>query len=131
MPIQDLKVGDTVHSFDESIGRTTIGTVEKIFVFEGRTIGTMGLSSGQRFELTPEHPFYLPREKTWVEAKDLAIGSVLLAGLDESAKEVTVTSIKPDVLRTETVYNISVGPHPTFYVDDVLVHNKSCVPCEV
>jgi len=69
-PIQEIKIGDKVKSFDEKTNTFVDKEVDEVFKnqYEGELI-VLELENGKVLRCTPEHPFYTQRG--WVEAKNL------------------------------------------------------------
>ena len=116
-PIEKLKIGDQVTSFDERTGRFEKKKVS--YVFKNRSPAYMvRLKVGQRvINVTPNHPFYTKRG--WVEAGELTVRDRLYA----TPEWVMVDGI--DVFRSDSpfVYNLEVGDFHTYLVEGVVVHN--------
>jgi hypothetical protein len=118
--IEDIRVGDWVIADDP----TTLGEIESRVVtdtFVRRARGVVDLYvDGEVISTTGEHPFWTP-DRGWVEAKDLAVGSLLQT---EDGRVIDVDRVE----KREgdfTVYNFRVEGFHTYYVSDlsVLVHN--------
>lgn len=78
VPIEDVKVGDTVIGYSISDQEIQTNTVEKLYArnYTGKLI-TIELENGKTLRLTPEHPVFLISGKTKL-AKDLTQNDELL-----------------------------------------------------
>ncbi|GLY01067.1 polymorphic toxin-type HINT domain-containing protein [Actinoplanes sp. NBRC 101535] len=125
--IENLQAGDSVLAADPKLGRvgaravtatlTSYGTKE-IVDLEVEDNGEIA-----KISVTEGHPFWVPAEKSWVPAKELAAGTELV---DDEGNPVRVTRVER---RTEVtrVHNLTVDDLHTYYVlagtTPVLVHN--------
>jgi hypothetical protein len=71
-------------------------------------------------EVTPRHPFWVADEG-WVDSDQLAPGDALSTADGDAASVLSVAS----TARTETVYNLTVAEHHTYFVgtSETWVHN--------
>lgn len=116
-PIETLKPGDTVISFNEKTKKTQESKIGDVDVLKRRVFYTINGS----VHATAEHPFYT--DKGIVEVKNLTTKHKLY---DRDHKEVEVTSIEK-TSRNVTVYNLlDVEPNNNYFADGFLVHNKGC-----
>ena len=78
---------------------------------------------GEIISATGDHPFWTA-DLGWVEAKDLAVGSLLQTG---DGRVVDVDKIEKQEGKFE-VYNFKVEGIPTYFISDlgILVHNANC-----
>jgi hypothetical protein len=114
-PIESLKVGDFVRSYDTEKGEFTDVSISRVFT---RKVSTYLSING--IGVTPEHPFFA--YGTWVLAKDLRVGDELLS---ENGESVTIAEIKT-IHEAATVYNIETATEPhNYFAGGVLVHNKT------
>jgi hypothetical protein len=128
-----LKLGDKVKATDPTSGQTRSEPVVSTIVGQGTkhlvdiavtTTIPQGASQTAHLIATDGHPFYLPSERHWVRATDLAVEDVLRPL--QSGTRSRVTSIgRYDV--TARVHNLTIGTLHTYYVlageTAVLVHN--------
>jgi hypothetical protein len=120
--IEDIVVGDWVIADDP----TTPGGIEAKQVLETFVRETDALVDlyvdGEVISTTGEHPFWVA-DKGWVEAKDLAVGSLLQTG---DGRIVDVDRVEKREGKFE-VYNFRVEGIPTYFVSElgVLVHNAN------
>jgi hypothetical protein len=127
IPIQDIKIGDLVLSYNEANGveeykevvhLVTGDSVHKVVVVE--------LSTGELIEATAKHPFYVEGE--WVDAESLSVGEKLFDGRDY----ISVKSIE-FYEKNLRVFNFTVSDNHNYFVGDngVLVHNTNKKTCNI
>ncbi|PJI94690.1 intein [Luteimicrobium subarcticum] len=127
-PIESLRAGDKVLTHDLTAGVDVLETVEETFVRTTSTLYHLTIA-GQRVTTTDEHPFMVAG-MGWIAARDLRPGDLLVTGtLDTGGPTGTVTLDAVEIEHSdETVYNIHVHTHHTYYVlaglTSVLVHNS-------
>lgn len=123
VPIEDIKIGDEVLSFNELTGESEYKKVVHLIKNE-KTDDYASLSFGDEglLESTSNHPFYIGGE--WVEVSELSNG-LILKGVS-SAPEITSIEYQ---YKTQKVYNFTVEGNANYYVGEegVLVHNAR--PC--
>ncbi|EIE02085.1 pretoxin HINT domain protein [Leptospira licerasiae serovar Varillal str. VAR 010] len=119
-PIETIKVGDIVLSWDEESGQNEYRAVTETFVNQTTTILKITYADGTAIETTWNHPFYL-QQGLWVHAKDLMAGDLSVTA---DGKVATVASVV-EIIRNDTVYNFEVEDNHTYFVSKagVLVHN--------
>ena len=124
--IEDIEIGQLVLSFNENIGENEYQPVTHLIQSEDvHHLVSVVLESGEVFEATHEHPFYV--NGIWVPAEKLKQGSEIsfLGGVSKIASVATYT-------KRSKVFNLSVDKIHTFYVGEkgVLVHNQNitCIP---
>jgi hypothetical protein len=122
--IAEIKVGDTVLSFDEATQTTSYQSVTALRQNEQQyQMVKVTLASGQVVESTAEHPFYV-QGKGWIQARFLTVGQELrlYSGQTIVLKKIDTTT------RIEKVYNFTVANTSSYFVgvDGVLVHNSGC-----
>lgn len=145
VPIERLAVGDTVRAFDERLGQVLDRRVTATFVHEVEHSGRLTLTDGRELRVTGEHPIYEARRGAYVRADELK-GNESLVTLTQSLAQFSPTrqlSPAPTLSLAETsasgfvyhrserrlkVYNISVEGLENYFVEGVLVHNKSGGP---
>jgi intein/homing endonuclease len=98
--------------------------VERVFVHpKGRILQLR--AGGRVVRTTPEHPFYV-RATGWVPVATLKIGDALVCS---DGRDVPIEDLL-DTGETETVFNLSVRDHHTYFVGSnsgtsgFWVHNK-------
>jgi hypothetical protein len=114
--IQEIKVGDTVSSYD----------IEKKLMQESKVLKTFNRSANEYYKLTvdnkiirvtQEHPFYT--KNGWKKVRELSKGEELFTGSS------WVILQKIEVVKdTLTVFNMHVDGPNNYFAGGVLVHNK-------
>ena len=120
-PIEAIRAGDKVLSFNEETGKTEYQPVTGLMQSEKQVrLLKLTLDSGEVIETTEGHPFYI-KGKGWNAASHLKVGTVLQL---ENGQTVVVSEIDASV-RVEKVYNFSVANTANYFVGEsgVLVHN--------
>jgi len=139
MAIENVRVGDSVWSYDTREARLVMGVVSRVFVHPSQPSGTLRLNSGSEIRATPNHPFFRQRnmseiasryaeetsELQVVSADELVAGDVVYAR-NASSGELVPTTVSGFTLDgpTETVYNFTVEGTHSYFAEGVLVHNK-------
>tara|TARA_R110001592_G_scaffold5457_1_gene30043 strand:+ start:6967 stop:8502 length:1536 start_codon:yes stop_codon:yes gene_type:complete len=116
VPIEQIKIGDKVKTFNIETNKIETSTVTKTFTHSDVL---NGLIINNKIKTTTNHPFYI--NKKWIEAKDLNIGDDLLH-LDGSKHK--ITNIEPNTNK-QTVYNFEVQGNHNYFAEGYLVHNKN------
>lgn len=131
-PIEEIKVGDRVKSFDENTGK---------FV-EGQVVGLRGDNTSEYVlvngttKVTANHRFYVPLSSKavimstslssdvyggeWIEIGKLHPGDLLL---DQDGKLIEIKSIER-IKDSAPVFNFQVSPYPTYIANGIVVHNR-------
>ena len=112
MPIEQLKVGDEVLGFQD--GKLQYCTVSHIY----RSYQPYYFIINGSIKVTGSHPFWV--DGGWIQAEYIELGDILLS---KDLKPVVVQS-KIQVDEPVRVFNIEVDNAHTFFVQDILVHNK-------
>ena len=76
VPIESVRVGDVVPSFDENTGQPVDRTVRRLFVSRPTSLLAVTIG-GERFGVTPGHPFLTVRG--WTPAASLNVGDRVLS----------------------------------------------------
>lgn len=114
-PIEQLRPGDRVWSFDLESGRPLLTTVQAIH--HGEVSAVLEINS--ILSATAEHPVYANGE--WIPAGRLRQGDLVI-GRDESH----LLAITPRLLSRRTaVLDLTVDEPHNFFAGGLLVHNKS------
>lgn len=124
IPIQRLQVGGSVLSFDLETGNVSVSRIENLYSY--RTSGAHEIViEGESYTLNPDHRFYLPSSKTWVEAKNLKQGDRVL---DKDGHEVPINS-SVEVRSNALMYELTVERNSNYFVGNrgILVHNFAFV----
>ncbi|MEV7427818.1 polymorphic toxin-type HINT domain-containing protein, partial [Streptomyces sp. NPDC091212] len=149
-PIEDIKNGDKVLATDPVTGETSVETVSAEITGQGLknlvevTIATEddtetgkntteapteATSTTSTVTATDGHPFWVPALNTWIDATDLKTGQWLQTS---TGTHIQITAIKRWTAPAETVHNLTVTNHHTYYVlagsAPVLVHNCNTEP---
>ncbi|PWQ99702.1 polymorphic toxin-type HINT domain-containing protein, partial [Leucothrix arctica] len=121
-PIDDIKIGDKVWSYNEKIKKKSLQKVVHLIKGKGmKALIDLQLASGRTVTATSGHPFYIPDQDEWVEVGRLTINSVLL-NIQGGITKVESTNERFELA---TVYNLTVANDHNFYVgkDAILAHN--------
>ncbi len=114
--IDELKVGDTVLSFDDT-GSLHEAKVLKVHEHENERVLRYRLWGGRCIDATPNH---------WVLNQFNAFVEIDTLGSDDCLVDVN-NHLRPIVAKSEfcngTVYNLTVEGHHTFIANDIRVHN--------
>jgi RHS repeat-associated protein len=137
-PIEEIKEGDSVLSWDEGSGRVEYQRVTQTFVRRAEALVAVTIEGegGAPLVTTDEHPFYIHRardslggdedgEGSWVAAGALRAGDYARRPAGEWARILKVEARAEQA----TVYNLEVARNHTYFVGalGVLVHN-TCGP---
>jgi RHS repeat-associated protein len=130
--VEDVRPGDEVLATDPTTRRTEARQVTDVIVGQGEkqlvAISVGGSGSGGTITATDRHPFWLPDQHRWADARDLRPGDLLETASGTSARVSAVRAWS----QTARVFNLTVGGIHTFYVaagaGDVLVHNCGTGP---
>jgi hypothetical protein len=111
--VQDIRVGDTVLSYNLLTGVFEKGVVKNLL----SRINTFGFYLiNNKLKATPEHPLWV-KGKEWTGVKYITQGDIII---DSKGREVTVTDIQR-VEKPVAVYNISVDSETkTYFIDGYL-----------
>ena len=121
IPIENIKVGDTVYSYNIEKNKVELSKV--INTLNRATEGVYEIAVGKEIiNVTAEHPVYVIG-KGFTKVKDLKAGDVLKSS--DGKMKVQISSIKK-LSKTVTVYNIEVDGNHDYFVtsSSILVHNK-------
>ncbi|CAM3802531.1 polymorphic toxin-type HINT domain-containing protein [Nocardiopsis gilva] len=130
VPIEDIRVGDTVWAFDPTTGeegpREVLRTIENT---EDKTlvdISVTGEGGSGDVTATASHPFWLPELAEWVPADELSPGAWLRTS---AGTWVQVTAIDQRNVPQQQVHNLTVEGLHTYFVasgdETLLVHNDA------
>jgi hypothetical protein len=121
-PIEQVRVGEEVLSWDEKSGALVAGAVEQTMVHPD---SDRLVVVNDHLVTTAEHPFWV--DGRWVEAAQLAVGDDLLRAEVGHASpllvDAMVTSLEARGGRA-TTYNFTVSRFHDYFAGGVLVHNK-------
>jgi hypothetical protein len=128
-PIESLRVGDVVWSWDLAEERLVRGVVERTKQRVAPRVDTI-VAGGAAVTATPNHPFFSVRARTWVElgalGRDDAV--MVLDGTRLAARALDAPVAAPTGGATGgghafVVHDITVSPHRNYFAGGVLVHN--------
>jgi hypothetical protein len=131
--IEDIRVGDIVLVTGPNTGRTEARPVTATIIGDGDkhlvviTIDTDGDKGDQVAVVTATdgHPFWLPEESQWMDARNLQPGQWLQTS---AGTWIQITAIRHQT-RKSIVYNLTVADIHTYYVvagdTPILVHNDN------
>ena len=126
-PIEEVRAGDVVLSWNEKSGEIGFNKVTQTFVRTADLIYGVTYEDGTFIETTWNHRFYI-KGRGWILAKDLREGDLSLtaSSIRGESRALKITNIIQDE-RDETVYNFEVSRDHTYFVSEagVLVHNDS------
>ncbi|NKE58350.1 hypothetical protein FXN61_16570 [Lentzea sp. PSKA42] len=128
--IDEVRLGDQVLATDPETGESGVREVTATIIGEDvKFLVEIEVDGAGKIVATDRHPFWLPDENRWADAKDLRTGSVLRTSAGTS---VQITAIKKRTA-IKRVHNLAVDDIHTYYVvagsTSVLVHNTG--PCGV
>ncbi|HOW35446.1 MAG TPA: Hint domain-containing protein [Candidatus Omnitrophota bacterium] len=117
-PIQEVKPGDQVLSFDEKSKKIVTGTVTKLFVHNQDT--DEFLIVNDHLLVTKIHPFYT--EGQWKQIGEMNVGDkIIRTDLAEEAIG-DIKHLKADAQLT--TYNLEIEAYHNYFAGGYLVHNK-------
>jgi hypothetical protein len=140
--IEELRVGDDVFAYDERAGSVRVRPVTATFVHLVGESGRLALRDGRTLRVTGEHPIYVA-DHGYVPARDVTGDESIVSfteTLAPSGAEAKLAGSAPSLMLERVdasgftvhdtgapvlVYNISVGDLENYFVEGVLVHNKS------
>jgi hypothetical protein len=124
-PIESIRPGDRVRSFDTATGESSWHEVLKLDEHMAAGLVAVWLDAGPPIEVSPEHYFWV-FGSGWVRARDLVVDDVLLSSA-EGARRGRVAGLSS--LATPRsgvpVYNLVVEGFDNYFVGatPVLVHS--------
>ena len=113
-PIEKVKIGDHVLSFDDETNQFKPDKVTQVF----KHVANEYLVINGHLKVTPNHPVF--SNGKWVEIGLLKKGDRLF---NEKGKEETIHTIKRMTGKI-TTYNIEVNPYHSYIAGGYVVHNK-------
>ena len=123
-PIECIKAGDIVKSFDPATLKVSNQVVEETFVRQIDELIKISVNS-EIITTTPDHPFYVAK-KGFVNAIELKAGDLLITVNGEYA---VITMIQHEILESPVdVFNFRVANNHTYFVGNngIGVHNNDC-----
>lgn len=126
VPIEALKLGDLVYSYDEATHSYFFSPVEQVLTNTSDTIVAV-TAGGETIRSTPAHPYLT--SSGWKDAVNINVGDELLISNGEYVEVEKV--IVEDSVPAVTVYNLCVENTHTYIVgnNEIVVHNR-CKPNE-
>ena len=120
VPIEKIKIGDTVLSYNLEKSKIEQKKVENVFKQETQEIYELN-TNNQKIFVTAQHPFYV-EGKGWVKVQYLQKGDMLKAKDDAQEKLLQIVLLK----QKEIVYNIEVEGNHNYFItkSNIMVHNK-------
>jgi intein/homing endonuclease len=125
-PIESIRPGDLVQSYDTLSGRPVIRPVLEVERRRTRRLLRLRPGGGEELRVTPGHYFGVP-SAGWVRARELEAGDRLIA---PDGAERSFSTGSPQLLpRAVTVYNLVVREHNVYFVGrpPVLVHSCTTI----
>lgn len=125
VPIETIKAGDMVQSFNPKTQIVSEKVVEEAFIRESTEFIHVKVSN-ETITTTPEHPFYVA-QKGFTNSVDLRAGDILCT---VNGEYVIVEQVQHEIIELPIkVYNFRVADNHTYFVSDigVGVHNANCV----
>lgn len=132
--IEDLKIGDTIMSYDLISSKVSISKILKADMSYSNEVFSLEFSDGTINRNTIGHPYYV-KNKGWcsvepdkfnylnLKVNKLEVGDVCYRILDGILTEVIVKNITKE-FGGARIYNISVEDTHNFFANNMLVHNK-------
>ena len=122
VPIEELRVGDSVQAFSEATGEVETHVVTTVIIGHDGATGTVEID-GEPIATTPGHPFFTV-ERGWVEAADLRSGD----HVELADNGVGLVGQISWARGPATMYNLTVETVHTYFVGvgEWLVHNDGC-----
>ena len=114
-PIQNLSIGDKVLSFNQKTRKLEYNPVTRVY----RTEQPRYYLINDLIKTTAPHPFRV--NDKWAQAKDIKVGDVLVSKDNEPVKVESISVVNEAC----QVFNLTVDNAHTYFVHDVLVHNKT------
>lgn len=126
-PIESLRVGQKVFSYDLNHHKVVQTKVIKIWPTKYRWLRQLKLPSGRVLQATPEHPVYNAKTKRFEPFQNFKAGTHFLfnASAQTQVKTLVLQNATHFAWRFTKVYNIAVSGQSNFFAEGVLVHNKS------
>jgi hypothetical protein len=121
LPIQEVKVGDIVTSFDHN-GEIIQAPVKTLFRHPSVATEVTLVAGDRTVITTPVHPFYIGNGE-FKEVQELSVGDIVYIYEHDSLKPVRIESMEYKTGNFE-VFNLEVADSHTFIAGDFAVHNK-------
>ncbi|MBI3559849.1 hypothetical protein HY087_01845 [Candidatus Gottesmanbacteria bacterium] len=139
VPIEKMRVGDVVRSFDPKSELLEDGVVEAVHRRENPDYYRLVFSDGIVLSATGRHPLFLgnsyrsphpdtltgkPQADGFEAVQFLAPGDVVYRNGEVALVTTTLTSLQK-VVTPVNVYNLTVSGNETYFAQGIAVHNKS------
>jgi superfamily II DNA or RNA helicase len=135
-PIETIKIGDYVTSYDEKTHSFGYKKVTKIFKSIPQALVKITLFNKQTIVCTPEHPFLT--DQGWKKAVDLSRQLVLCKLYFKQDEWTTVSNINiipqtsggtlNELCKDSYVYNLEIESNHTYLANNIVVHNCHGLP---
>ncbi len=122
--IQNIRVNDRLLSFSPETGEIVQNRVTKVHHFQVDHIVKLVIG-GETFYLNPDHRFFMPDTKEWIEAENLSVGTTLLS----RNGSLLALEFKETIWGKEWLYDLTVEETENYFVgkNEILVHNFAFV----
>lgn len=124
VPIEQLRVGDTVLSYNEKLQKNEYSQVLQIMIHDTIELFYTLHIEDEIITSTGTHPFYIIRNGygDWIEVQDVNVNDLVMFADGTLHK---IIDIDIDIKATR-VYNLEVSGNHNYYVgtNQILVHNK-------
>ena len=126
VPIEQLRVGDTVFTYDAERDRITAHPIMAVHEHDSQRLGQLWLAANpEPLWVTRNHPIYAPETGQYLPVVELPTSNTVLHLDADHELTLHAGARFSSTSRIDRVYNISVaGPH-NYFAGGVLVHNKS------
>lgn len=124
LPIEQLKVGNKVYSYNLEKKQTEINTILR--VYENVTQKYLKIKTQNScIEATGQHRFWIPKQEKWLMANELKTG---MHFLDTNKNLVEILNLEI-IENIEKTYNLEIKNNHNYFVgqDEVLTHNTNKV----
>jgi len=123
-PIESLKPGDEVISFNEKTGRREVSKIGEVDVLKRESYYSINEVTGDEVFATGDHPFYTNRGVVKVQDLEKTDKLINFDGKERSIDSIGEVRADKDGV---VVYNLlDVEPNNNYYANSYLVHNKGC-----
>ncbi|RMG39322.1 MAG: hypothetical protein D6719_13620 [Candidatus Dadabacteria bacterium] len=112
-PVQDIRVGDLVTSWDDKSKTVTTG---KVIAFQSKLAPEYYILN-DKIEATPTHPFMVNGK--WTAVAAIEPGDVIRS---VDGKNIKITS-KKHIKKEVAIFNFTVEKFHNYYVEGLLSHN--------
>jgi len=132
-PIENIVVGDVIYSYDVPDKEFNVGKVHALSSPESDEVYSLVLSDGTTMGVTADHPIFTTHGWAAIEPKvsllpdttQLCVGDTVMK-IDGTHLTVKSFTLTPGTFKTYTL--VDVENFDTFFVNNILVHNKGCFP---